>query len=340
VAKDPWYINELIGYGIWYYGKNKDYGAEDIARQIMYDLYRHEDRIYKDLHSLLNKYIKAGEITLEEDYNGFDGTNFDPDTSEIIGLFYEDKALYNLCLEHYRLHEAANGKDGLRIIPNPALHTRQAREVLSFQQQQEQLHGPQPMPSISTMIAFGFRDNPKEIELFLADAAIRSIIGRYHWKRTSKQAIVSRMIGAKSNQALDYLLNNDPALKAIYLQYIGRYQFDKLMTRLLIGKFITAKISRRGALYVSNSLDMEQLGNAIINLDNVRKFKQAEIEQRRRINNNIMSNIIKQPVPESVTDISGDVTQHNAPSKCLQSPFKLSAEHAPHFDKTSAELQQ
>jgi hypothetical protein len=308
VAHDPRYIDNLIGYGIWYYGKTKDYGAEDIARQAMYDLYRHEDRISKDLHKLLRKYIKAGAITLDEDYNGFAGANFEPETSELIGLFYEDQALYRLCLEHYRLHEAATGMGGLGIKPNPALHIQKASKVLDFQQDQERLHGQQPMPSISKKIVFSFRDNPKDLELFLAYVAIRSIIGRNHWKRTSKQAIVSRMIGAKSNQALDYILTNDPALKAIYTKYISRYQFDKLMSRLLIGKFISAKISRRHALYVSCQLGMEQLGDAIINLDNARKLKQAEIEQRKRISNNIRSNIIKQPVTESVTDRSGNVT--------------------------------
>jgi hypothetical protein len=293
VAKDNSYIGNLLCYGIWYYGKDEDYSTKDAARQVLFDYYRHKDRMNAALLKQIDNCMTDGRITEDEDYNGFIAANFEPDTSELIDLFTEDPGLYSLCLDHYRLHQAA---EGLGIEPHPARQGKVAGIVLAFQQEQERLHGSQPMPSVKKSIVFNFRDNPKDIELFLAYVAIRSIIGPQSWKRTSKQAIVSRMIGAKSNKALDYILSKDAALKAIYDKYMGRYQFDKLISRLLIGKFITAKISRRHALFVSCRLSMDELGSAIIFMNDARKFKEAEIEQRKRISNNITSNIKKHTV--------------------------------------------
>jgi hypothetical protein len=224
----------------------------------MYDYYRHPERINQDLMNKFIHYISTGDLELDEDYNGFytagDRSLFNPEAEVDSILRIPDIEF----LEMVRLHYARHFFDW--PIDNPRVILQQAAEVRTFIERQESIYGPEPMPGISLVIASRFSECQDEIELFHAYTAIRSIIGpKAAFKRTSKKAIVSRMLGIRSTKLIGQVLESNPALQPMYDRYMTRYRFDRLMDRLLGGKFITAKSRKKHALYLSCKLDQMRL---------------------------------------------------------------------------------
>ncbi len=100
-------INNILFYGIYNYSTKFKVKPFDVAKQLVYGIYRNE--IGKDLKRQINA-LKSDIIGCNKDYNGFnvDGT-FEP-TNEIevlLNLFANDNQLFRDSTEYYRLHLAS-----------------------------------------------------------------------------------------------------------------------------------------------------------------------------------------------------------------------------------------
>jgi len=151
----------------------------------------------------------------------------------------------------------------------------------------ELMHGKQPMPSVSPRTLFTFRDNPENIELLLAYVSIKSLIGQKHFTATNKDAIIQRMIGAKNKEALYYITSNSEFLRDLYKKYINRYWCDKLLDTLLKSGFISSKIGFKRKLYISTTLSFNELAIEAANFIKSKDIKQQEKKARESISQHL-----------------------------------------------------
>ncbi|MDD4033460.1 MAG: hypothetical protein PHS48_09485 [Bacteroidales bacterium] len=294
-------INQAICFGIWYYAnniKNKPGSVDEAmqpdnaARQVLYDYYNHQDRINTYLLKKLREYHESGRISEKDESRGFgfDGFSPEPQESDMLDLFNKDLDFMAACILHENLHRADHF---FGYEPNPKLTQINAKPVENFQQEQEQLHGAQPLTMCKRVIMERFMDQPDDIELLLAYLGIKSLIGRKTWQRTTKLAVISRMIGAKNAEALKWVLENNPQAKAIYQHYfdnkgtIRRHRFDKLIHRLQDLGFLKSYFGKDRSIYLSFTLDMRELTDAIISLESDRNHRAKEREARERIRQRI-----------------------------------------------------
>jgi len=275
LTKDPKKAFELmLSYGVAYYAKNIKYSMQDVTRQVMYDFYRNQNILHQDLISYI-----VDNVAIDEDYSGFNGSDFNPETEmqELEEAFKTDTELRELAVKHYQMNQAV-GFYNLNKIDR----SERIKYVESLKNKHESLYGKQPMPSVNTAMLFSFRDNPQNIELFMAYVAIKSLIGQHNFTATNREVIVMRMIGAKSKEALELALK-DKNLKAIYSKYILRYWFDKLVGELLTRNFLSAKIGFKRKIYVSTILDFQTLAVEIANFLKQRDLKKQEKQAKEII---------------------------------------------------------
>jgi len=120
------------------------------------------------------------------------------------------------------------------------------------------------------------------VDLFRLNASIKSIIGRRNFNATTKNVIVMRMIGAKSNAVLQEMLREE-AVRLEYNNLMVRYRFDKLIDKWLYAGF-GSKIGVKRKLFVSTKYSTDELRDAIITRITKRvDVKNAEAQARRLI---------------------------------------------------------
>jgi hypothetical protein len=268
-------IERAISYGVLKYGKGLPYSFEDVARQILYDFYH--DKVSSDIVDFLTGY----DIAKDEDYRGFDGGEFEPeDLKKLTEILEVEK--HSDCIFHYQIHVALsffNIQLGSQAIEN-------YNEVEKYCLKHEQKFGKQPFPSMGLNLLFSFRDNPENIELLLAFAAIKSLIGQRNFTATNKDTIVMRMIGAKNKEALQEAIKNK-SLKAIYAKYINRYWIDKLLNELLIKNFISSKVGFKRKLYISTTLNNSELALEVATFIKLKDAKTQEKQTRNLISQHL-----------------------------------------------------
>jgi hypothetical protein len=280
-------VNLIISYSIVNRAFKTNYAIKDVSRQLMYDYYRNPDSLKKSLKYGLNKYVKEGILTLDEDYNGFNGSSFDPkeNMQELGAIYNQDNSFKQDAIFHYQLHCAAK----LHNVKLGSAETTLSRYYTAKEhiESHEATFGADPMPGIVTRFIFDVRDkkNYDEIIALCALTAIRSVIGPYNYAATHKSVIAMRMIGAKNKKALEAILNNPANKQAIelYGKYMKRYPMDKMLEKLQTRKFLHSKISVGRRIYVSAKLNMQELEKAIIDERAKKNLKKCEQEARERI---------------------------------------------------------
>jgi len=246
-------INNIINYGIYRFSKKQNYSIEEVARQLMYGYYR--KGLTTQLRAVIERYVGIGKIEIDEDYNGFNGITFNPDTEteQILPLFETDSDFKELAIEYYLLKQAysflgLNGnfdnclKEGKRIEKLIPLHD--------------------PFPMVNKKLLFEFRDNPKtefDIAQFAAFISVRSILGVKLYCRANKEMIVCRMFGYASKKQLPNHMN--PKLKELFDKYSNRYHIDKVLQCLELNWNIRIYSKNMRGLYVAvkNKISMDNL---------------------------------------------------------------------------------
>jgi len=111
---------------------------------------------------------------------------------------------------------------------------------------------------------------------------VKSLQGQKKFTATNKDAVIMRMIGAKSKEALAETLKNK-ALKELYNKYINRYWADKLLNELFIKGFIKSKVGYKRKIYLSTSLDSIELAKEVADFLKTKNAKSQEKETRNLI---------------------------------------------------------
>lgn len=156
------------------------------------------------------------------------------------------------------------------------------REVEEKRRVLEDKYGGQPMPTLEKHLAFEFRDDGSHSpELIAAVIAVRSIIGPKKWTATTKATIAARMIGAKSNEALNDLLKDD-VLRAVYDKFRKRYHIDRMLSLLVERGFLQSEMPNGRRICISTSLSTEELEEILISREerNAHEARRSAAMQR------------------------------------------------------------
>ena len=260
-------VSDIIDVGIYNYSKQFDIDNLSAYSHVIYCYYR--GGLTDKLQSNLQYMYDNGDLTLDDDFNGFksDGSTFEPyELDELVQIALMNNILRDLCIEFYKMHLALKS---LKLTGNIQSILSASKAVLGLQHIHEAQYGREPSVMLKTDLVFDYYKKSKssgDIILFVAYAAIKSIIGKKEFAGTTKKMIVSRMIGAKSDKVLQDFLK-DKTLKTIFDKYSKRYWFDKLINELRIRDFIRSKITLKfgfkSRMYLSCKLDSNQLSSKL-----------------------------------------------------------------------------
>ena len=105
-------LNLIINFGIVNYSQKFSYDISEVGRQLMYAYYRNQGMIQADLLKTMERYIDSEQLSIDEDYNGFSGTSFDPlEDSELLSLFESDTKFKDAAIIRYQISQAAESLD-------------------------------------------------------------------------------------------------------------------------------------------------------------------------------------------------------------------------------------
>ena len=282
-------MEDIISFAIVDYALKQDITAEDAARQALYSYYRGDG--FKELYNIVDNYMIDDEIDFDEDYNGFTGDSFNPEDgiNDVLELFENDNHFYDLAVKNCQLSKIDEffGITG----PSNGVRLQKYNPVKKQVDHHEQRFGKEPMPTIEKKLFFDFREKPDPI-LFSAYIAIRSLQGQKNFVATTRNVILMRMMGAKSNKALEEHLQ-DEDLKEVYQRFTRstkalRYNFDKLFDRLLSRGLLRSKIFERSVsrkIFLSTTIDYDGLAEKIVEQSNKKNHKAKENEAIQKIRN-------------------------------------------------------
>ncbi|MHC1778460.1 MAG: hypothetical protein AB9834_23865 [Lentimicrobium sp.] len=255
-------LNLILGFGIVNYAKKFEYTITEVGRQLMYAYYRKENLIHADLKRMMQRYIDNEELSIDEDYNGFIGGNFEPDNlSELLSLFESNEEFKQAAIIRYQITQAADSLN-IKIVTVDNV-IKNYHEGLNIKNSFEQKFGSDSCPSVKPGMLFEFRDSLTDLDLFRAYIGIKSMIGQRKFISTNKPAILSRMIGCKNKAAFEHF-SKDKNLMPTVKKYSKRNQMDNLRFTLAQRGFIMFLSKPKVSIfYVSKYMEPEQLGQLI-----------------------------------------------------------------------------
>jgi len=224
-------INDIIEFGLYRYAKKQDYDLFEVARQMMYCFYRKQGDLTNDLRRMIQRYIDSENIQIDDDYNGFSGSEFNPETEigNIMELFNTDNNFMEKAIEFYQIRQAYKF---LGITGGFEYCIEQGKRI------ERTIPAGEPYPSINKKLLFEFRDHEKtEFDLmqFVFYVGIRSILGKKSYSKTNKEHILCRAFGYNSVKHLPATMH--PDLKALFDKYKTRYHADRVLEAMQLNNW-------------------------------------------------------------------------------------------------------
>ena len=263
-------LNDIFKYGIYKFSKTITNDPHNVAKQTMYGFYR--GVLTDDLLNLMQDYVNSGKIDIDEDYNGFSGSEFNPETeiNQLLELFIQDDNFKDKAIEYYQIKVAY---DFLGITGNYDNCIKRGQKIES------QIPDKEPMPMVSKTLLFQFRDHSKtEFDLmqFACYVGVRSILGKKKYSRTNKKMILCRAFGYSSIKHLP------DELPELFKKYSKRYHIDRVINFLELNwNFMTYSNNMRG-IYVAaaDKMTLEEL--AIIAETKKHSKRLDELKNRKK----------------------------------------------------------
>lgn len=280
-------LNGMIDFGVYNLSKKIKFNGDvddelyEGARQLMYCYYRRPELISTEILLKLEHYIDIDKVGIDEDYNGFGGTEFNPEyeLEGLIKVANSDPSFYDQIIHFGKLKSTFSL---LSIDGSMDAAYKNAQEI------EKKMGEKEPMVMINRDHAFNFRDSEKsefELMTFAVYLGIRSILGEKPYCKTTKQMILARAFGFKNHEEL---VKNKPD---IYEKYSNRYWIDKILAELETGNWniITYSYRMRG-LYIgySKKISLEKL---IAKVES--KKAKSKIERLKKKKQLIRKNIIE-----------------------------------------------
>jgi hypothetical protein len=124
---------------------------------------------------------------------------------------------------------------------------------------------------------------------YMAYLAIKSILGKKKWIKTTKEHIIARMFGFNTYQDLKIEINQYPILKSLEEKYSRRRQMDKIFDELQVSNLVSNIIGFKGrrGLYINLSLSDKEFGEILA-------LKLYKKDERKRRNNILKEKINEQ----------------------------------------------
>lgn len=270
-------INDIIEFGIYRFSKKQDYNLLEVARQMMYCFYRKQGDLTNDLRRMIQRYIDSENIYFDEDYNGFAGSEFNPETEirQITELFEADTDFKEKAIEFYQIRQAYSF---LGIKGNFENCLKRGKEI------EKTIPEHEPYPSVNKSKLFEYRDeNKTEFDLmqFACYIGIRSILGVKSYCRTNKEMILCRAFGYASKKHLPVTMN--PDIKELFNKYLKRYHIDKVLQSLQLNWNILIYSHNIRGLYIgSENLEKKITLDSMALLAETQKKKNQIAELKKR----------------------------------------------------------
>lgn len=284
----PGNLSSIFDYGILRFASTIVCADMSVAyKQVLYAYYR--GGLPRSLQHMIDELVENDRFLPDDDFNGFNGDTFDPETGleEFAAAGVDDPAFADACLEFWQLRQAMDilkisSKDWDQLV-------RSARLIQATVDKREKESGKDVSVMISLELIFSYYKEKKtayEIDLLRGYLAIKSILGNKRITGTTKEFILTRMVGARKKDLLSSFLK-DKGLKKIYDHYGKRYHMDKLLAELLARGFIKGKLAFQRRIYLSNHYATEELPEAVAELlsknnNKVKRDKNAAIEKEAR----------------------------------------------------------
>lgn len=271
-------INDIIDFGIYRFSKKQDYDLFEVARQMMYCFYRKQGDLTNDLRRMIQRYIDSENIQIDDDYNGFSGSEFNPvlELEQILRLFENDNNFKEKAIELYQIRQACS-EDVLNIdCSNFDYVLKHGKEI------ERTIPEGEPYPSINKSLFYDFRDHEKtefDMMQFACYIAIRSILGEKPYCRTNKEMILCRAFGYKSNKELPATMH--PDLKALFDKYNKRYHIDRILQSIELSWNILIYSHNIRGLYIGLSKKIT-LESMIVQAETKKKKKQIDALKQRK----------------------------------------------------------
>jgi hypothetical protein len=232
-------IDKMLKYGIYRMAKTTAYDLQNVARQIIYKMYR--GNLNPDIKRGLSQY-QFDFIGEDEGANSFTGETFNPELEieELLTVLESNKQLMDLCIIDYCINQSLTV---LELKGNSQAILKCGLEVEGM------IKSTQVMVMIGKHTLFDFRDNDKtekEIAQLLAYIAVRSIIGEKAYTKTNKELIVCRMFGYASTKEI-----KGHELSELHKKYLLRYHIDKVLKALEMDWNVCIYSNRTRGIYVS-----------------------------------------------------------------------------------------
>ena len=225
-------LSKIFDAGIYKLSLNLKFARDqsEAGTQVLFDWYRHEDKLTTYLHKELTKYYKNGKLEQDEEQNGFHGKDgfFPFEMDELHKIMNNDSEFHQAIIEYSQVHSVMKF---LTIEGNTGKITIDGKSIV------EKIPDKEPWPMINKDLLFDFYEHDKDqwqLAQFAAYIAIGSIIGAsgIGYKAANKQLIIARMFGYRSHKTIPENLN--PLVKELLDKYSARYWMDKLLQQLEI----------------------------------------------------------------------------------------------------------
>lgn len=268
LIKDKRNISDILSYGVYISAMSQKCTIENAALQLLYVFHNQDSKkeCAKIPDSILEELRELDEIVglTDEDYRGFigrDGTFCPQDlggnmaTDAIIDYFNERPSFRDEVIEFHLIRQFCK------------LLKLSIRDITAFRRvhnRYRQYDHCDIFAYASLDILFRYYNNIKEqteddmarLIMYLAD---KSIMGNAKVKRTNKEMILARMVGARSPIEIAEPLQDDD-IRAFYDKYSTRTVFSRIQAEVerykFIGRIYSHPKMRRSGTFLSNDPDM------------------------------------------------------------------------------------
>jgi hypothetical protein len=218
---------------------------------------------------MIQRYVDCETIILDEDYNGFSASEFNPETAigQITELFDTDPDFKEKAIEFYQIRQAYSFLSINGNFDNCLKHGKEIERTIPDHE---------PYPNVNIKKLFEYRDeNKTEFDLmqFACYIGIHSILGKKPYCRTNKEHILCRAFGYASKNHLPETMN--PYTKELFNKYLKRYHIDRILQSLEIGWNIQIYSHNIRGLYIGlkNKITLDSM---ILHAETKKKKNQIE----------------------------------------------------------------
>jgi len=239
---------------------------EVVAREMAYIFLRNDKRMSQDLWEQFDEDIRETSHFCPDDFMAFesDGTFTGGAVYDfVLSELQKNEAFKSDCVELFQ-HEKAMDVLG---ITGPTLDSRK-----KMYGKLNKIHREgDAIVSINKNLLFDYRDGKLPEDMFRLICAVKSVIGMRNFNKTYKSVLLSRMFGAKNQEILDKVLQ-DEETRGKYEFLMRRRQFDSLLNRAVDRGLFTIIPASRG-YFVSTRYDEEKLQEQIKKRSTMKRSK-------------------------------------------------------------------